>query len=101
MVKKSFHAMLCSLLMVFICLVPAFAANDAAPVSEDKVLFFVNNPAEISFVEMGKIMSYVENYYRNVGLINSQDVEKFFQALRNHGAPNAGSSKAYVALVIQ
>ncbi|HBC75667.1 MAG: hypothetical protein A2008_01090 [Candidatus Wallbacteria bacterium GWC2_49_35] len=101
MVKKSTNALVCSILMLFICLAPVFAADAAAPAPEDKVLFFVNEPSEMSFVEMGKIISYVENYYRNVGLVNSQDVEKFFQALRNHGAPGAGSSKAYVALVVQ
>lgn len=101
MVKRSTYALVCSILAVFICLAPVLAAETQAPPVEDKVLFFVNEPSELSFVEMGKIISYVENYYRNVGLVNSEDVEKFFQALRNHGAPNAGNSKAYVALVVQ
>lgn len=102
MVKSSLKVLVCSILLLSAFTFHAFAATQApAAAPEDKVLFFVNEPAELSFVDMGKVISHVENYYRTIGLVNSKDVEKFFQALRNHGAPGAGSSKAFVALVIQ
>ncbi len=67
----------------------------------DNVLFFVNDPKELTFVDMNKVISHVENYYRSVGLLNSEDVQKFYQALKNHGVPNAGAGKAFVGLVLQ
>lgn len=67
----------------------------------DNVLFFVNDPKELSFVEMHKIIAYCENYYRSIGLLKTQDVDKFFKSLSEHGAPNAKTAPAYVALVIQ
>ena len=69
----------------------------------DNVLFFVNDPKELTLVDMKKLMDYAESYYRNIGLLNSEDVQKFYQALRNHGAATAGQpgSDAYVGLVLQ
>jgi hypothetical protein len=74
----------------------------SAPVSaEDEVLFFVNNPENLTYVSMNKISSYLETYYRDLGIMNSQDIGRFYEILKTHGAPNSQTQDTQVALVIQ
>lgn len=67
----------------------------------DQALFFVNDPKNLTFTDMRKVAGYVENYYRQSGIVNSDDMAKFFNAVRGHGAPNAGTDQSLVGMIVQ
>jgi hypothetical protein len=50
---------------------------------------------------MKKVSSALEDYYRSIGIVNSGDVDKFYEIVKSHGAPKAGQEEARVGLVVQ
>jgi len=77
---------------------PALAGTVAEP---DDALFFVNEPTELSFVSMSKVVEYLKDYYAKQGITKPEDVDRYYEVLRTHGAPNAGIQDALVGIVIQ
>lgn len=92
MSKKS---VLMAVLSAFLITVAGAAASARA------TLFFVNQPDHLTFVDMGRVAGYLEDYYRRIGIMNSDDVDKFYEIVRTHGAPAAGDGTAQVALVLE
>lgn len=70
-------------------------------VADDGALFFVNDPQNLVYADLNKIATVCENYYRSLGILNSDDMAKFWEVVRSHGAPKAGAGKSLVGLVIQ
>jgi hypothetical protein len=77
----------------------ALTVPGAAAAAE--VLLFANEPANLSFVSMPKLVTYLEQYYRSRGITKPEDVDQFYKLLRTHGVPEAGTSESKVGLVVQ
>lgn len=86
-------------ILLVLCIGITLAAQAASAL--DGALFFVNDPRELTFADLTKVSAFCENYYRQTGILNSKDMERFFEVVRSHGAPNAGMEKSLVGLVVQ
>jgi len=64
-------------------------------------LFVVNAPENLTFVDMGQVATYLKSYYEARGVTKPEDVDKFYEIIHTHGAPEAGHSEAKVGLIIQ
>ena len=66
-----------------------------------ETLFMVNEPEEMSFIDMNEIGKYIDSYNKEAGVITEKDTNLFFDVVRENGAPEAGASDATIGLVMQ
>ena len=87
-------------IFVAVALVLSFSCSLFAAV-EPEPLFVTNNPENMTFVDMGQVANFLKDYYNSRGITNPEDIDKFYEVVQTHGAPEAGYSEAKVALVVQ
>lgn len=87
---------------VFIAIAGAFLlVLTGSALMASGTLFFVNQPENLTFVDMGRVSGYLEDYYRRIGIVNSEDIDKFYSIVKTHGAPAAGDGAARLGLVLE
>jgi hypothetical protein len=66
-----------------------------------ETLFMVNEPEEMTFIDMNAIGEYIDSYNKEAGVSNDADTNRFFEVVRENGAPEAGVADATMSLVMQ
>ncbi len=76
-------------------------AADAAALN-DAVLFFVNDPQQLTFCDMNKLVEANKTYHQEHGLVNDANIQTFYQKIMEHGVVNPGpDNKVQVGYVVQ
>ena len=90
----------CFLLVVFV-LSCGLAFGLTAPETSSKVMLVVNDPQELVFTDLEPLVQYTRQRLEADKTITERDVVNFFEALRDHGAPNAGTgASTKVAMMV-
>jgi hypothetical protein len=66
-----------------------------------ETLFMVNEPEQMSFIDMNEIGKYIDGYNKKSGVITQKETDLFFDVVRRNGAPEAGYTDATIGLVMQ
>ncbi len=70
-------------------------------VTSSKTLVAVNDPQEIVFTDLEPLIAYTQQRLEADKTLTDRDVISFYDALRNHGAPQAGTGESTkVALIV-
>lgn len=75
---------------------PAVIAKTPTAELNDAVLFFVNDPQELTFCNVSKLIDRSETYHRERNTINDEQSSSFYKHLQEYGIVGAGQSDALV-----
>ncbi len=100
MLKRLFGLCLC-LSLGLACGV-AFAETPASELN-DAILYFVNDPRELTFADLNKVVESNRQYDLERGIVNDGQVTNFFEHMQKFGVKNAGTgqNQIRVAYVVQ
>lgn len=87
-------------LIVGVCGQPAWATDSSE--LNDAVMYFVNDPQEITFADMNKLIERNKAYQQEHKLLTEDQITKFYENIANHGVRNPGpGNQVRVAYVVQ
>ncbi|MBI3039448.1 hypothetical protein HYY75_10475 [bacterium] len=101
MAKKRFGFF--SICMLVTLLIPGSAFATQASELNDSVLFFVNDPQELTFTDMNKLVERNRTYHQERGTLTEDQVSSFFSHMQEYGVKEAGkgTNQIKVAYVVQ
>ncbi|HEY9069421.1 MAG TPA: hypothetical protein VIV61_04135 [Candidatus Ozemobacteraceae bacterium] len=86
---------LCFCAGILIC-APAVSAKTPTAELNDAVLFFVNDPQELTFCNISKLVDRNEAYHRERNTLNDEQVSSFYRHMQEYGVIGAGQSDTLV-----
>jgi hypothetical protein len=99
--KKIFSLMSGILGLLLLVGMPVQALSVAESLSSS-VMFVANDPKEMAFVDLEKLIENTQNSLSADKTISDRDIANFWAAVRDHGAPQAGQTgnRVQVAMVV-
>lgn len=78
-------------------------ANTPTSEVNDAILYFVNDPQELSLCDVNKIVDLNKNYQHDRGTLNDDQIANFFQHMQDYGVMDAGkgTNQCQAGLVVQ
>ncbi|MBF0501029.1 MAG: hypothetical protein HQM09_12900 [Candidatus Riflebacteria bacterium] len=104
MLKRLYGFCLCLGLGIGLtCGAPAFAGNTPTAELNDAVLFFVNDPRELTYTDLNKLVERNKEYHQERGTLTTDQVSSFFEHMQQFGVKNAGdgTNQIRVGYVVQ
>ncbi|MFZ2958223.1 MAG: hypothetical protein WA705_15145 [Candidatus Ozemobacteraceae bacterium] len=87
---KRFSGLCLCLGLGLACCTPVLAVTPTSELN-DAVLYFVNDPREITYVDMNKLVERNREYQLERGNLTNDQITNFFEHMQKYGIKNAGS----------